>query len=147
MHILDVLYESVSEWEWMGEWQNCSVKQLWLSKRIYTEYTENKTSVKSLKAAAITSEWKEGVWLSSGQRATIKTIIFKWLTDSFCRIFFLLFRRYNCSHQNSPSSCTVTPSFSLSLLLTLFHSSELSRKNTVFTLAARENTAFISQPS
>lgn len=32
------------------------------------------------------------------------------------------------SHQNSPSSCTVTPSFSLSLLLTLFHSSELQKK-------------------
>lgn len=34
---------------------------------------------------------------------------------------------FSGSHQNSPSSCTVTPSFSLSLLLTLFHSSELQR--------------------
>lgn len=34
------------------------------------------------------------------------------------------------SHQNSPSSCTVTPSFSRSLLLTLFHSSELPRAKT-----------------
>lgn len=31
------------------------------------------------------------------------------------------------THQNSPSSCTVTPMRSLSLLLTLCHSSELQK--------------------
>lgn len=33
--------------------------------------------------------------------------------------------RQEDTHQNSPSSCTVTPIFSLSLLLTFCHSSDL----------------------